>query len=130
MDQILRVKEWEKYQHYKKKNKNYNNEQKWFMFYGRRYLMDHEFMSLTIEQREFLVMSWCIGSQDNGFLPSVYQIAFLLRRSNEVVEKLLQELFDLGWYEPCNADVYDLIQEEQELVIEENRNLRAKELRS
>jgi hypothetical protein len=75
---------------------------------------------------EFRVFS----SQDNGFLPSVDQIAFLLRRSNEVVEKLLQELFDLGWYEPCNADVYDLIQEEQELVIEENRNSRAKELRS
>ena len=130
MDQILRVKEWEKYQHYKKKNKNYNNEQKWFMFYGRRNLMDHRFMSLTIEQREFLVMSWCIGSQDNGFLPSVDQIAFLLRRSNEVVETLLQELFDLGWYEPCNADEYELIQEEQELVIEENRISRTKELRS
>ena len=130
MDQILRVKEWEKYQHYKKKNKNYNNEQKWFMFYGRRNLMDHEFMSQTIEQREFLVMSWCIGSQDNGFLPSVDQIAFLLRRSNEVVEMLLQELFDLGWYELCNSDEYELIQEEQELVIEENRISRTKELRS
>ena len=59
----LRVKEWEEYQHYKKKNKNYNNEQKWFMFYGRRLLRDKKFMSLTPAQRDFLVVGcWAVGS--------------------------------------------------------------------
>jgi hypothetical protein len=49
----LRVKDWEEYQHYKKKNKNYNNEQKWFMFYGRRLLRDKKFMSLTPHKETF-----------------------------------------------------------------------------
>ena len=36
---------------------DYNNEQKWFMFYGRQLLRDKKFMSLTPVQRDFLVIA-------------------------------------------------------------------------
>jgi hypothetical protein len=76
----LRCKDWENNQHYKKKNKNFSVEQPWFMFWGRKLLVDRKFMSLSPEERDFLVVGcWALGSQDNGFLPSAEDIAFKLR---------------------------------------------------
>ncbi len=117
----LRVRDWEEYQHYKKKNKNYNNEQKWFMFYGRRLLRDKKFMSLTPAQRDFLVVGCCaVGSQDNGFLPDPEELAFWIRRDiNEVNEHLIYLLKD-GWLELCSKNKYSEIQSEQEVIIHEN----------
>tara|TARA_B110000503_G_C7018140_1_gene358590 strand:+ start:390 stop:779 length:390 start_codon:yes stop_codon:yes gene_type:complete len=126
----LRVKDWEKFQFYKKKNKNFNNEQPWFSFYGRKLLRDVDFMTLTIEQREFLIMCWAIGSQDNGFLPSVRQISFLLNRGEVVIELHLEFLCFEGWLEDCSNELYVAIQNQQEDIIHENRIGRLKELAS
>ena len=126
----LRVKDWETYQHYKKKNKNFNNEQPWFMFYGRRLLRDVEFMTLTIEQREFLIMAWAIGSQDNGFMPSLKQIAYILNRGESVILAHLDFLSREGWLEYYAHETYEAIQDEQETIIYENRIERTKELAS
>ena len=126
----LRVKDWETYQHYKKKNKNFNNEQPWFMFYGRRLLRDVEFMTLTIEQREFLIMAWAIGSQDNGFMPSLKQIAYILNRDESVILAHLDFLSREGWLEYYSHETYEAIQDEQETIIYENRIERTKELAS
>ena len=126
----LRVKDWETYQHYKKKNKNFNNEQPWFMFYGRRLLRDVEFMTLTIEQREFLIMAWAIGSQDNGFMPSLKQIAYILNRDESVILDHLDFLSREGWLEYYAHETYEAIQDEQETIIYENRIERTKELAS
>lgn len=117
----LRVKDWEEYQHYKKKNKNYNNEQKWFMFYGRRLLRDKKFMSLTPVQRDFLVVGcWAVGSQDNGFLPDPEELAFWIRRDVNEVEELLCYLLSDGWLELCSENKYSEIQLSQEEIIHEN----------
>jgi hypothetical protein len=117
----LRVKDWEIYQHYKKKNKNYNNEQKWFMFYGRRLLRDKKFMSLTPQQRDFLVVGcWAVGSQDNGFLPASDELAFWIRRDLREVEEYLAYLLKEGWLESCSASKYAEIQEKQAEIIHEN----------
>ncbi|MDA7700464.1 hypothetical protein N8804_01300 [Methylophilaceae bacterium] len=126
----LRVKDWETYQHYKKKNKNFNNEQPWFMFYGRRLLRDVEFMTLTIEQREFLIMAWAIGSQDNGFMPSLKQMAYILNRDESVILAHLDFLNREGWLEYYAHETYEAIQDEQETIIYENRIERTKELAS
>ena len=126
----LRVKDWETYQHYKKKNKNFNNEQPWFMFYGRRLLRDVEFMTLTIEQREFLIMAWAIGSQDNGFMPSLKQIAYILNRDESVILAHLDFLSREGWLVYYAHETYEAIQDEQETIIYENRIERTKELAS
>lgn len=117
----LRVKDWEIYQHYKKKNKNYNNEQKWFMFYGRTLLRDKKFMSLTPIQRDFLVVGcWAVGSQDNGFLPSIEDLAFWIRRDVSEVEEHLAYLLEDGWLELCSLNQYSEIQSEQEEIIHTN----------
>ena len=117
----LRVKDWEIYQHYKKKNKNYNNEQKWFMFYGRTLLRDKKFMSLTPTQRDFLVVGcWAVGSQDNGFLPDTDELAFWIRRDLSEVEEHLAFLLKDGWLELCSMNKYSEIQSEQEQVIHYN----------
>jgi len=117
----LRVKEWEEYQHYKKKNKNYNNEQKWFMFYGRRLLRDKKFMSLTPAQRDFLVVGcWAVGSQDNGFLPDPEELAFWIRRDVSEVNEHLVHLLNDGWLELCSENIYSEIQLSQEEIIHEN----------
>ena len=123
----IRVTNWESHQHYKKKNKNFNNEQPWFMFYGRRLLRDHKFMGLTIEQREFLIMCWAIGSQDNGFLPEVDQMSFLLNRETETINQHLSFLYEKDWFETCAIDYYEEIQSEQEDIIHENQIARMKE---
>ena len=122
----LRIKDWEKFQHYKRKNKNFNNEQPWFMFYGRKLLRDVDFMTSTIEQSEFLIMSWSIASQDNGFLPSIKQIQFLLNRDEDVIKKHLIFLLGEGWLEEYEYEVYEEIQSEQEAIIHENRIERLK----
>ena len=110
----LRCKDWENNQHYKKKNKNFSVEQPWFMFWGRRLLVDRKFMSLSPEERDFLVVGcWALGSQDNGFLPSAEDIAFKLRvRDTEElsgiqkVNNLLDFLFEEGWLETYSEEVY------------------------
>ena len=117
----LRVKDWEFYQHYKKKNKNYNNEQKWFMFYGRQLLRDKKFMSLTPVQRDFLVIGcWAVGSQDNGFIPDPAELAFWIRRDINEVNELLDYLLEEGWLELWSEIKYSEIQQKQEEIIHEN----------
>ena len=117
----IRVTDWEKYQHYKKKNKNFNNEQKWFMVYGRVLLRDMRFMQLTPTQRDFLLLCWCVGSQDNGFLPEIQQLAFWLRRDESEALLLLNFLLSKGWFVKVSIDNYDEIQDVQQEVIYKNR---------
>lgn len=110
MSQIIRVSKWETYQHYKKKNKNFNNEQPWFMFYGRKLLRDMEFMTMTPDQRDFLVVGcWAIGSQDNGFLPEVKQHAFWVRRKVEEVQAYRDFLLKTKWLELWDVADYNQI---------------------
>lgn len=129
---VYRVKDWEKFQHYKKKNKNFNNEQPWFMFYGRKLLRDCDFMTLGIDTRDFLVMCWSIGSQDNGFLPEIKQIHFLLgsqRDRNNIIQNI-KYLYENGWLEKVSIEIYNEIQDMQEIITHENQIERMKQLKS
>jgi len=124
----IRVTNWESHQHYKKKNKNFNNEQPWFMFYGRKLLRDMKFMQLTPEQRDFLIVGcWAVGSQDNGFLPEINQHAFWLRRDVDEVSKHINFLLEESWLEKWSIDAYDQISEEEEMDIEDNKRTFTKE---
>ena len=123
-DYKIRVTNWEKHQHYKKKNKNFNNEQKWFMVYGRTLLRDMRFMELSPLHRDFLLLCWCVASQDNGFLPEIKQLSFWLRRKEEETFQLLSFLLKEGWLIEVSLDEFNSIQEKQEEVIFENRTQR------
>ena len=118
----LRCKNWEKYQHYKKRNKNYAVEQRWFMMYGRELITERKYMSLKPEVRDFLVTGcWCIGSQDNGFLPSPEDIAFKMRMDIEKVEEYLSMMLKLDWLEEHDIDEYQQIMDEVHLQVEDNK---------
>ena len=117
----LRIRNWEKHQHYKKKNKNYNKEQKWFMVYGRVLLRDMRFMTMSSDQRDFLLLCWCVASQDNGFLPSLDQLAFWLRRGEKETQLSIKYLLEENWLELWEDEDYLVIQEYDDDVIEENR---------
>jgi len=118
----LRCKNWEKYQHYKKRNKNFAVEQRWFMMYGRELITERKYMSLKPEVRDFLVTGcWCIGSQDNGFLPSPEDIAFKMRMDIETVEEYLSMMLKLDWLEEHDIDEYQQIMDEVHLQVEDNK---------
>ena len=118
----LRCKNWEKYQHYKKRNKNYAVEQRWFMMYGRELITERKYMSLKPEVRDFLVTGcWCIGSQDNGFLPSPEDIAFKMRMDIETVEEYLSMMLKHDWLEEYDIDEYSQIMDEVHLQVEDNK---------
>ena len=126
----IRVTNWETHQHYKRKNKNFNNEQPWFMVYGRKLLRDMRFMQMTPEERDFLIVGcWAVGSQDNGFLPDLEEHAFWIRRDIEEVEELIEFLLEEGWLEYWSIDDYQAIQDYQEDVIRENQIEAAKNAR-
>ena len=129
-DYKIRVTNWETHQHYKKKNKNFNNEQPWFMVYGRKLLRDMKFMTMTPEQRDFLIVGcWAVGSQDNGFLPPIEDHAFWIRRDLAEVQKLTKFLLDEGWLETWSEDEYEKIQQKQIDIIYENQIEKAREAR-
>ena len=118
----LRCKNWEKYQHYKKRNKNFAVEQRWFMMYGRELITERKYMSLKPEVRDFLVTGcWCIGSQDNGFLPSPEDIAFKMRMDIGKVEEYLSLMIKLDWLEEHDVDEYKQIMDEVHLQVEDNK---------
>ena len=68
-----------------------------------------------------------IASQDNGFLPSIKQIQFLLSREEDVINKHLTFLSSEGWLVEYEYKLYEEIQSEQEVIIHENRIAKLKE---
>lgn len=94
---VLRIANWEETQRYKQGNKNFSNDQPWFKFNARKLLANREFMSLSIEHREFLVMLWALASSDNGYLPDPDQIAFILRREIILTKEYLGYFTENKW---------------------------------
>lgn len=118
----LRCKNWDKYQNYKASNKNYSIEQPWFMMYGRSLLTERRYISLTPQQRDFLVTGcWCVGSQESGFLPEPEDLAFKIRVDEETVEKNLALLLELDWLEEYTQEKYEQIMSDLHAKVEENK---------
>ena len=118
----LRCKNWDEHQHYKKKNKNYSVEQPWFMMYGRKLLGERKFIELKPEERDFLVVGcWCIGSQDNGFLPSPKDIAFKMRIEEKQVNQYLKLMLEHEWLEEVAVAEYNEIMTKVHEQVEENQ---------
>ena len=120
----LRCKKWKEYQHYKKNNKNYSKEQPWFRMFGRKLIGERKFMEMTPVQRDFLVVGcWCIGSQDNGFLPSPEDIAFKTRIDEKEVTLHLKHLLQQDWLEEYDEEDYNQIMNEVEEQVEDNQRV-------
>ena len=83
----MRIKNWDKYNHYKHKS-----DMKWFKCYGRDLLNDADFMMMDDVKQVTLFKLWCLASESQGNLPQVSEIAFRLRKPIDFVEKMLKEL--------------------------------------
>jgi DNA-binding MarR family transcriptional regulator len=68
----------------------------WFKFYGTDYINNVDIHKLSFEQKAVLVELWCLGSESDGVLPDVFEIAFRLHYPIDFVDKLVKELFTRG----------------------------------
>jgi DNA-binding MarR family transcriptional regulator len=105
---MYKIKNWEKFNLYKAKNPRYQKKMTWFKFYGTDYINDIEIHKLSFEQKAVLVELWCLGSESDGILPDIFEIAFRLHYSIDFVDKIVNELFTRGWlekdYQPASIE--------------------------
>jgi len=93
---MYKIKNWEKFNLYNPKNPRYQKKMTWFKFYGTDYINNIDIHKLSFEQKAVLVELWCLGSESDGVLPEVFEIAFRLHYPIDFVEKLVKELFTRG----------------------------------
>jgi len=96
---MLKIKNWEKFNLYNAKNPRYQKKMTWFKFYGTDYINNIEIHKLSFEQKAILVELWCLGSESDGVLPDNFEIAFRLHYPIDFIEKLVGELLTRGWLE-------------------------------
>ena len=105
---MYKIKNWEKFNLYNPKNPRYQKKMTWFKFYGTDYINNIEIHRLSFEQKAVLVELWCLGSESDGVLPEVFEIAFRLHYPIDFVDKIVKELFTRGWlekdYEPVSIE--------------------------
>jgi hypothetical protein len=93
---MYKIKNWEKFNLYNPKNPRYQKKMTWFKFYGTDYINNIDIHRLSFEQKAVLVELWCLGSESDGVLPDLFEIAFRLHYPIDFVEKIVKELFTRG----------------------------------
>ncbi len=88
----MKIKNWDRHQHYKLKNPKGNKKMHWFKLYGGDLLNDVDYAELSDKNKLALIELWCLASQHNGELPEIKVISFRLRRSVEDIESSLKSL--------------------------------------
>lgn len=105
---MYKIKNWEKFNLYNPKNPRYQKKMTWFKFYGTDYINNIDIHRLSFEQKAVLVELWCLGSESDGVLPDLFEIAFRLHYPIDFVEKIVKELFTRGLlvenYEPVTIE--------------------------
>lgn len=81
----LRIKDWEKFQHFG------DRRPPWVKLY-RTLLDDLEWHQLEPRAAKVLVMLWLIASENDGFLPGASTLAFRLRTTESDVDGLISQL--------------------------------------
>lgn len=107
---MLKIKDWEKFQHYKTKN---GERPVWLKLY-RTLLDDFEFHSMPVEARAILPLLWLIASEKDGNLPDAKKIAFRLRLSEQEVKNSCKILVTNGFIENIESFYTDPIPEDIE----------------
>lgn len=101
----MRVKNWDKFQHYKPKNPKFQKKMTWFKLYGADLLNNIDWHELSSAEKVALIEVWCLASESEGNLPSPKEIAFRLRRDVNEMTKLLNSIG--GWLEEGSRDGID-----------------------
>jgi hypothetical protein len=105
MEKMYKIKNWEKFNLYSPKNPRYQKKMTWFKFYGTDYINNIDIHKLSFEQKAVLVELWCLGSESDGILPEIFEIAFRLHYPIDFIEKIVKELFTRGWLEEYSQSV-------------------------
>jgi|TARA_R110002020_G_scaffold219343_3_gene427233 DNA-binding MarR family transcriptional regulator len=119
----MKVKNWDKFQHYKPKNPKYQKKMTWFKLYGADLLNSMEWHELSYEEKATLLEIWCLASETQGILPEPKEIAFRLRKETKVMVKILDKLKDWIDYSDNGIDevytnsILEKSIEEQSIVI-------------
>lgn len=111
---MFKVKNWEKYQHYKPKFASRGEPVKpvWIKFYIST-LDDYQFHSLPLEARAALPLLWLMASERDGIIPEPSEIAFRLRMSLKELDIALKALISKGYLESLDLFYNDSIREEK-----------------
>jgi|TARA_R110001599_G_scaffold54039_1_gene150454 hypothetical protein len=94
---MYKIKNWDKFQHYKPKNAKHQQKMTWYKMYGADILNDHIYMKLSITEKLFLREAWDLASQFDGTLPDLENCAFRLRQSENDLKKAYDNLCAKGF---------------------------------
>src|ERR1035437_8598213 len=81
----LRIKGWERFQHFK------DRKPPWIKLY-RDILDDLQWHELSGDDAKMLVMLWLIGSENDGSLPTEKELAFRLRTAEKSIKSSVSRL--------------------------------------
>lgn len=115
----MRIRNWDKFQHYKRMHSKYKKQMTWLKLYGGDILNDMEWYQLSDTNKAIYIELLCLASQHEGNLPDINKISFRLRRPVEQVNTAMQEL--AHWIEQGVYTVY--IPEEEKEEEEEQTNV-------
>lgn len=116
--QYLRIKNWERFQHYK------DRLPPWIKLH-RELLTDYEFCHLPDETKGHLVMVWLLGSQMDGRIPDDAKWVAARIGANRPVN--MQALVASGWLIPCEQSASTAPAPRQQLGIVETETYKATE---
>jgi DNA-binding MarR family transcriptional regulator len=123
---MYKIKNWEKFNLYNPKNPRYQKKMTWFKFYGTDYINNIDIHKLSFEQKAVLVELWCLGSESDGVLPEVFEIAFRLHYPIDFVDKIVKELFTRGWlekdYEPVSIEKIRAREDKEKIYVVKTTN--------
>jgi 5-methylcytosine-specific restriction endonuclease McrA len=98
-----KIKDWSKFQHFKDRNPL------WIKLY-RELINDYTIMTLDDSVFRFLVLIWCLSSEDKtkcGIVPEIDDIVFRLRIKEEKVKSMLGVLFEKNFIICCDGSEKD-----------------------
>jgi len=123
----LRIRNWDKFQHYKPMHSKYKKQMTWLKLYGGDILNDIDWFKLSDTSKAIYIELLCLSSQNHGNLPDMETIAFRLRRSEEDLERAIEELSH--WIEDGIYSVYTMPipEEEKEEEEEEEKSKQKKD---
>jgi len=123
---MYKIKNWEKFNLYNPKNPRYQKKMTWFKFYGTDYINNIDIHKLSFEQKAVLVELWCLGSESDGVLPEVFEIAFRLHYPIDFVDKIVKELFTRGWlekdYQPVSIEKIRVREDKEKIYVVKTTN--------
>lgn len=115
----MRIRNWDKFQHYKPMHSKYKKQMTWLKLYGGDILNDIDWFELSDTNKAIYIELLCLASQNHGNLPELKTIAFRLRRSKDQLQKAFDDLSH--WIEDGIYSVYTMPIPEEEKEEEENK---------